>query len=273
MSLPALLQPLVVLDGRDEAPSCQNIANGSVATYSCVNPDKDGPNEDTLAVISCGDDRAVLAVADGFGGLPAGDKASRLAIENMVEAVTRADGGEDEIRNAILNGFEQANRAVIDLGIGAASTLAVVEINGSVVRPYHVGDSEIIVSGQRGKIRFQTVSHSPVAYGVEAGLIDPVEALHHDERNIVSNMVGAADMRIDIGPYITMRPRDTLLVGSDGLFDNLSVAEIVEPIRKGPLEQACATLAVHCRARMTTLEPGVPSKPDDLAIILYRRDA
>ena len=50
---------------------------------------------------------------------------------------------------------EAANRAVAELGVGAATTLAVVEIQGRSVRTYHVGDSMILAVGQRGKVRFQ----------------------------------------------------------------------------------------------------------------------
>ena len=104
-----------------------------------------------------------------------------------------------ELRDAILNGFEDANGAVQALGIGAATTLAVVEVKENIVRPYHVGDSMILVVGQRGKIKLQSVPHSPVGYGVESGLLDEKEAMYHEERHLVSNVVGSPDMRIESG--------------------------------------------------------------------------
>ena len=48
------------------------------------------------------------------------------------------------------------------LGAGSATTLAVAEVVGQTVRTYHVGDSPIWVFGQRGRLKLQTVPHSPV---------------------------------------------------------------------------------------------------------------
>jgi serine/threonine protein phosphatase PrpC len=175
------------------------------------------------------------------------------------------------LRGAILNGFEDANQAVLGLGFGAATTLAAVEVQGSRVRPYHVGDSLILVVGQRRKVKLHSVPHSPVGYGVESGLIDEKEAMYHEERHIVSNVLGAQDMRIEIGPVLELAPRDTLLIASDGLWDNLHTEEIVEVVRKGPLLVAVDSLATKCDDRMRNGGDSTPSKPDDLTFILFRQ--
>ena len=47
----------------------------------------------------------------------------------------------EQLRGAILNGIEAANRSIRELGCGAATTLALVEIQDRTIRPYHVGDS------------------------------------------------------------------------------------------------------------------------------------
>jgi serine/threonine protein phosphatase PrpC len=175
-----------------------------------------------------------------------------------------------DLREAILDSFEQANDAVLSLGLGAASTLAVVEIDGDVVRAYHAGDSEVLMVGQRGKVKLTTMAHSPVGYALEAGWINEEDALHHEERHLVSNMIGSLQMRIDVGPTVTMRPCDRLLIATDGLFDNAGVPEIIEIIRKGPLESAVTSLVQSCHRKMTEPCDGEPSKPDDLSLVLYR---
>jgi serine/threonine protein phosphatase PrpC len=272
MPKPDLTEVLVVLDGQDAAPCRYGLGCGSIAVLSRACPLADGSNEDALAVIPCDDNRAVLAVADGFGGQPAGDQAARLAMEALVAGVANCLATQKELRDGILNGFEAANRAVMKLGIGAATTLAVAEVDNGIVRSYHAGDSEIVIVGQKGKLKLQTVSHSPVGFGVESGLIHRDDAIHHDERNIVSNMVGSSEMRIEIGPHVRLRPRDRLFLGTDGVFDNLSVPEVVELIRKGPIDVRCREVVDACTARMKTPEPGLPSKPDDIAIVLFCPD-
>jgi len=171
---------------------------------------------------------------------------------------------------ALLKGFEQANDKVQALGVGAGTTLAVLEIDGRLVRPYHVGDSLILIVGQRGKIKFQSIAHSPVGYAVESGMLDEDEAMHHEDRAVVSNVVGSPSMSVAVGPELTLAPRDTALIASDGLSDNLRLQEIVDRIRMGPLEEVCLALASDAKKRMHSQTAGVPSKPDDLTFVLYR---
>ncbi|MDX1764942.1 MAG: protein phosphatase 2C domain-containing protein [bacterium] len=246
------------------------VAGGQAAVYSRCAPDKETGNEDAAALIPLGTDSAVLVVADGMGGLKAGELASSLAVRTLLREVQATATEALGLRDAILNGIEKANEQVSALGVGAGTTLAAVEVQGRTIRPYHVGDSMILVVGQRGKIKFQTVSHSPVGYAVEAGYLDENEAMEHRERHLVSNMLGSPDMRIDVGPPITMAFRDTLIVASDGLSDNLLVDEIAERARKGPL-LGCLDLLIHdSLLRMQGAQTEKPSKPDDLSLILFR---
>jgi serine/threonine protein phosphatase PrpC len=97
--------------------------------------------------------------------------------------------------------------------------------------------------------------------------------MNHEERHLVSNMIGTPDMRIEVGPAVELAPRDTLLLASDGLFDNLHLDEIVARVRKGPLKKTIQTLAEDCRQRMMEGGHKNPSKPDDLTFIVFRSKA
>jgi serine/threonine protein phosphatase PrpC len=249
------------------------IGGGVAAVYSARCPGKETPNEDAAALIPLDADCAVLVVADGLGGVRAGEQAASLAVKAMKRAVAKLEGDGAALRSAILDGFEEANRAVQELGVGAATTLAVVELNHGAVRPYHVGDSMILVCGQRGKLKLLTVSHSPVGFAVEAGLLDAEEAMHHEDRHLISNVIGTPGMRIEVGPTLKLAPRDTLLLASDGLFDNLHTDEIVDTVRKGPLGKATQQLAHVGAERMQHPTDGLPSKPDDLTFVAFRRKA
>ena len=252
---------------RDETVT--DFAGGQVVVFSAESPDRDTGNEDAAAVLGTGSRQGVLAVADGLGGRPGGSAASALALRHLARAVSAGES-ETGSRSAILDGIEQANQAILELGVGAATTLSVAEIDGGGLRSYQVGDSAILVVGQRGRIKLQTLSHSPVGYAVESGLMDESEALHHEARHFVSNMVGSQDMRIEVGSVLRLAPRDTVLLATDGLLDNLSLAEIVEIVRAGPLADAAAELARQCERRMRQPRSGEPSKPDDLTFLLYR---
>lgn len=245
------------------------ISCGSFAIYSARCPGKSTPNEDAAALIPFDEQSAVLVVADGMGGSPAGEQAASLAVQSLEHSIAAAQHAGHDLRTAILNGFEVANRSVQELGCRSATTMAAVEVQAGMIRPYHAGDSIILLTGQRGRIKLQTVSHSPVGYAVEAGILDENEAMHHEERHLVSNFLGTTHMRIEIGSALRMAPRDTLLLASDGLLDNLHIEEIVERLRKGPLKLAARRLAEDARRRMETTN-GRPCKPDDLTLLAFR---
>ena len=246
------------------------LCGGLASVYSARCEKKDALNEDAAALISLGAASAVLLVADGLGGGPSGQEASSLAVQTVVDSITEGMREDLMLRTAILNGLEAANQAVQALGTGAATTIAIVELQDGIARPYHVGDSMILIVGQRGKIKLQTISHSPVGFAVEAGIMDEREAMFHDDRHVVSNVVGCPQMKIELGPSVKLAPRDSVVLASDGLFDNLYVEEIVSRVCKGPLEPATRRLADDSHRRMNTPEGSHPSKPDDLTFVLFR---
>lgn len=241
-----------------------------VAVYAA--PVREGvPNEDAAAAFVLADGSLLGMVADGMGGMPQGEQASALLVDSVRASLAAADG--HSLRARLIDAIDDANQRIQALGVGAGSTLAAVEISDDVLRSCHVGDSMILVVGKRGRIKLETVSHSPVGYAVQAGLLDRDDALHHDERNLVSNMVGFPDMRIEIGSGVGLAPLDTVVLASDGLFDNLYLEEIADIVRRGSISQAMAKLAAACERRMHAPVAEEPSKPDDLTFMLLRRQS
>jgi serine/threonine protein phosphatase PrpC len=265
-------QELVVLDGATE-PDRQmlSVGGGRLVALTMRAPDKQTENEDTVAIIPWGPQAAVLVVADGAGGLPGGKRASLTAVTALKDSLQVALEKTTLLRTAVLNGIEAANTAVREIGNGSATTLTVVTIEGRLARSYQIGDSEAIVVGQRGRIKLQTTAHSPTGFAVEAGFLDQRDALHHAERHLVSNYIGTADMRIDVGAGVQLDTRDTVIVASDGLTDNLHLDEIVELTRKGPLSVVADRVVAKAQARMRDEKAGQPSKPDDLSLVLFRK--
>ncbi len=251
-----------------DQPVNVRLANGQAWVFTAPRPGRTTANEDSAAVMTLPDDRAVLAVADGLGGLPSGGLASGTAVRELADSLAVHPG--EEVRDAVLSGMEAANRAVLANGQGGGTTLAVVSIDRSTVRPYWAGDSMILVCGQRGKLKYLSMPHSPVGYAQASGMLDEEEAMFHTERHLVSNMVGTAEMHVEVGPVVKLAPRDTVVLGSDGLFDNLFIEEIIEHVRSGPLQASASWLLQTCRERMAAPATDLPHKPDDLAFIVYR---
>jgi len=254
----------------DEESLDLDLPRGRIAIRSLRAPDRSGPNEDAAALITLGKNALVLAVADGVGGSPAGCEASTIAMETLQQGLEGLDP-EESLRGAILDAVEKANHTILYSGRRSATTLVVAEIVGDQLRCYHVGDSELIVVGQRGLIKQRIIPHSPTGFAVEAGLLDEEEAVLHEQRHVIFNVIGAPNMRVDVSTAIDLALRDTVLLTSDGVLDNLYVDEIVELIRVGPLDKAADRLVAAARERMLSEKEGGPSKPDDLTIVLYRR--
>jgi PPM family protein phosphatase len=250
------------------------VAGGAAAVWAAPRPGG-ARSEDALLVLPIGPDSAVLAIADGMGGSPSGGAAAARAIAALAKAVEDGIDAGLSLQSAILDGIGQANASVLALGNGAATTLAVAELAGGLVRAYNVGDSEVMVFGQRGRLKLQTLSHSPVGFAVQAGLVNHEEAMHHEDRHLVSNFVGSRDMRIEVGSSLRLADLDTVVVCSDGLVDNLRLAEIAAIVRCGPVDRRLAELARSALDRMSTEAPAggdtQPSKPDDLSLIAFRR--
>lgn len=247
-----------------------NISIGSAVMCTSRSPDKTTTNEDSAALIPVDKQSSVLVVADGVGGMRGGAQASALAIETLSKSINHSIKVKTDLRDAILNGIEQANAAIIALGMGAGTTISIVEQCGMSIRTYHVGDSDVIVMGQRGRLIHQTISHSPVGYAVEAGVINADEAMLHEERHLVSNVLGSSDMHIDLGPTIQLAKYDTVLIASDGLTDNVPVTTIINTVRKGRLSAAVRKLFKNTLEQMQNPTDSIASKPDDLTIIGFR---
>ncbi len=252
---------------------------GSACILSRRSPAKDATNEDAAAVLVHGEATALI-VADGLGGRPNGAEAAHTAVRTLCDRLRAAGFGSPEAADPessdlvdpgalVLEALAAANREVIARDPEAATTLAVVAISAGVARAYHVGDVGVLIVGGRGRVRLQTVPHSPVGYALGAGLIDERAAMAHDARHFVSNVVGDPQMHIEASAPIALRARDRILIASDGLFDNMYTSEIVARLRVGPVGDAVRDLGEACLARMTEPEPGAPSKPDDLTVLGY----
>ncbi|MGB5398238.1 MAG: protein phosphatase 2C domain-containing protein [Gammaproteobacteria bacterium] len=247
-------------------PVMHSFAFGSACVFTVRAANKESQNEDSIALIPFDDRRGILVVADGVGGHAKGGDASKIAVTALRDAIAEFGETNGDLRDAILRGIDNANQEILAMQSGSATTIVITEIIGDQARSYHAGDSVSLITGQRGKLKYQTISHSPVGYAVESGMIDEVEAMSSDERHLVSNIMGCSDMRIEIGPQLTLATHDTVLLGSDGVTDNLMIEDIVQTIRKGKLIDAGNRLMHDCLEKMQTPDGHI----DDLSVVLFR---
>lgn len=231
------------------------------------NPDQQ-PNEDSLGIV-LDNSKAVLVVADGVGGAPKGEEASQTAVAKVVKHVSKFFANtrnQKNIRVPVLDGIEAAQEALISNSTGARTTLITCAIDHHSIRAYQVGDSGMIVCGQKGSLKYKANEHAPVSYLCRSGFISEEQALAHPSRNIVANLVGEPDTFIEIGPTLDFAPNDTVLLATDGVFDNFTTEQLIEIIRKDTLSDVMTQLVTRCQHH----EQATLMKEDDISFIVCR---
>lgn len=229
-------------------------------------------NEDCHAVWASDDPAerekrgALVVVADGMGGMLAGDVASRLCVETVVKVI-RESTGEDPLAD-LKRAIEEANRVVHersqsnpDLG-GMGTTCTAVIVRGDRAWIGHVGDSRVYLA--RGDvIRQLTKDHSLVAYLVERREMTHEQARKDPRRNVVTRSIGPGD-EVEVDTFVSdtpLRPGDTVLVCSDGLHGPVTDADLADLVAN----ESPATLADRLIA-----EANDRGGPDNITVVAVR---
>jgi serine/threonine protein phosphatase PrpC len=169
-------------------------------------------------------ERGVLyVVADGMGGHAAGDVASRLAVETILEEYYQSPGWSDAAQGLRL-AIEWANEIILrrsqeDIGLRAMGTTVVAAVvQDDRLTLANVGDSRAYLL-REGRLQQLTRDHSWVAKAVEEGVLAPDQARGHPDRNVIYRSLGAAPT-VEVETYThTLYPGDRVLLCTDGLTD------------------------------------------------------
>lgn len=188
-------------------------------------------NEDNLLV-----SERLFAVADGMGGHSAGEVASQVAID----ALRVAFNGDPTV-DGLVDAVRRANDAVLERAdddpelSGMGTTLTAVALvpsgEGDELVVVNVGDSRTYLLRQ-GELNQLTEDDSLVGQLVRDGRIEPSEARHHPQRNIITKALGL-DGRLDVDPLQLIPVQgERLLLCSDGLTDEVGEDEIASLLRQ-----------------------------------------
>jgi serine/threonine protein phosphatase PrpC len=239
-----------------------------VALYSKAKPILKAKNEDSLGVFHLNDGHMVAAIADGMGGHKDGGKASKITIETISEHLKGFRGAEYDLRGSLLDAIELANIKVQDLKVRAGTTLTLASFSPAGIRIYNVGDSATFHFAGRGGIKYRSYEHSVGGMQVLTGRIEEAQVGLSDDHHQLFNYVGFPQMKMEVSALIPWQLGDMVLLGSDGLFDNLVVAE-VQDVLKTELE-IDQKLRVLIEMGKDNMRHGIlrRAKPDDMSAIL-----
>lgn len=221
-------------------------------------------NEDALLMRPVSGDGYLVAVADGVGGGPAGQEASRMALETLDDAV----GFEVTDIARLASAVSLANRRIYESGrrndawTGMGTTLTSAVVFPERLFMAHVGDSRAYQLLDDHLVRL-TIDHSLAGEMEAAGGLTAEEAQQHPNRHVLTRVVGPFDrVRIDV-TEIPWSRRDRLLLCTDGLTAVLSDPEIVESSRNLTGYELIDALIARA------LERG---GPDNITIVLAETD-
>lgn len=199
----------------------------------------------------------IYVVADGLGGMAAGEYASMLAIRAGLAHLLRSDqwcfqpdrqSGPEQVRR--IHGYFlqidevlQQHSRISPTFQGMATTLTAVFTTGADAVLAHVGDSRAYLL-RGGRLQRLSRDHTIAQYLADTGVIQADEIATHARRHVLMNFAGgpSGGIQPQIQPF-QIADGDALLLCTDGLTEMVDEAEIASVLESEPTAQdACLKL-------------------------------
>lgn len=206
-------------------------------------------------------DFGIFVVADGMGGHQEGEKASAITARTMATEILNRiympflngadmnDPDQPTIVEAMVDAVQKANEAVREQVADGGTTLTSVVIRGEAAHIAHVGDSRAYWITEAGEIEKITRDHSVIARLKELGQLTDEEAEVHEQRNVLYRAIGQNDeVEVEIHRK-RLIPNSYLLLCSDGLWNMVNDADILNIVENHPdPQEACNKLVALANA-------------------------
>lgn len=194
---------------------------------------------------------AILVVADGMGGMNAGEVASSIAIKAIQEYFSKTTGlsisSVEEIKNHLISSVYKAHDEIAndakrnDDHKGMGTTIAIAWILGNQVFVTWSGDSRVYIFCRNTGLKRLSNDHSHVQELVDKGKITEEQAFCHPESNIITQCLGDDSHRPDPGfNSFYLNNGDRILLCSDGLCGLLNDASIEQILKTECDAEVCS---------------------------------
>lgn len=207
-------------------------------------------NEDSWAAFP---EQGLFLIADGIGGLPAGDVASKLVVEVLPSLLTQRMNEPEVLSHSEI--ILKIKQSISDLSVrilqesqhreeyaGMGTTIVMALLTETQIFIAHLGDSRAYLL-KGGFLQQISNDHSLVRHLLMTKEITQAQAKNHPGRNHLLQYVG---MSLPPNPDVICLPRvagERLLLCSDGLTNMLSNEEIKKFLTQfSSLEQTCNAL-------------------------------
>jgi protein phosphatase len=212
----------------------------------------------------------LYVLADGMGGARAGERASGLAVETVVEIVRAVERRDSQV---LLEAVEEANRRVLEAarsdpaleGMGTTLVAALETADGLAIAS--VGDSRAYLFDHAG---FRAVTEDQTwvnEVGRPLGL-DEHSLRTHPMRHVLTMAIGTTTP-LSVNYYsVTLEPGALLLMSSDGLHGVIEDSEMERILLGG---RNGGSLEASCRELIEAAKRA--GGPDNITAVLVRRGA
>lgn len=191
-------------------------------------------NEDAFLTVP---DHGLYAVADGMGGHPAGDVASRMAIDTLARALaSQPDGPANAVARLLTAAFAAANAALLEYALarpdhnGLGTTLTALLVRGGRAVVGHIGDSRLY-RVRDDECRQLTTDHTWVEREIAEGRLTRDGARHHPHSAVLLRVLGGADSNIDLHE-LDLLAGDRIVLCTDGVSNALTPADLAAIVRQ-----------------------------------------
>lgn len=203
-------------------------------------------NED-YALYSESTEFCIYVVADGMGGHNAGEVASKMAAEGIIDFIKRNFNENDRDR-LLENAIKDVNDKIFKNSLkleklkGMGTTITACFIAKDFIQIANVGDSCCFGFGDDFVDKI-TKDHSLVQELLDVGSISEEQALHHPKKNIITRAIGTNPV-VEVDIFNIQKDKyKCFLLCSDGLANEVSKEEFLKIIKEdGNFEKACERL-------------------------------
>lgn len=211
-------------------------------------------NEDNFG---CDEHLGIFVVCDGMGGHAAGEIASQIAVETVLQFFREHPPSLEENpqlddaplgARLLAEAVKKANEAILSYAdlhkstSGMGTTLVAARFANGVFSIANVGDSRIYLL-REGQLLQLTEDHSLVMEQVRRGMMTLDQAKRSSAQNIITRALGTDESTLPDLAEFPAQSGDILLLTTDGLLRHLDDPDIRDILLQLPsLQAACATL-------------------------------
>lgn len=235
-------------------------------------------NEDALAMDP---ERGIAMVADGMGGHPGGDVASRVAVTFTLERLqdlhdaVRGKRSTSDLAGAMSNVVLGAHEAIRERGrtetplegMGTTLTVLMADLDHRTWVLSHVGDSRAYLL-RRGELRQLTRDDTWVQQRVDAADLTPEQAKHHPFGHMLTQCLG---LEKTPRPHVRegiLEDGDVFLLCTDGLTGMVERARAEAILRSHMSADAGDTPALEAVAHALIQEALDQGGQDNVTVVL-----